>query len=296
MTEVNSKLILASINTYNKVPIYTFVLTYPRIILAEVNTHRMLSRNTASSRAIPSAKQRSRVMNDPFIPSHIGANKKGMQAGEEIAGWKRDLAEKIWEYSRYPMVFSSWALDKLGVHKQIVNRLVEPWMWVQQIVTATDLKNVFLLRNNDMAEPHFHELAAQMQRQVERVENWAAFDDVWKSGSDSVSGIDKIQWLSPKEWHLPFIRQTEKRWNIEVQKKVSAARCARVSYYLQDGKESNISADVELADKLSTSGHWSPFEHPAQAVLSLEAYHGNFRGWKQYRKEFSKEDGGDRGI
>src|SRR5271163_5275337 len=168
--KVESKLILASKNSVTGVNLYTFVLAYPRVILPEVNTHRMLSRNTASSRAIPSKKQRAKVLNDPFVPISMGANQKGMQAGEELTGWRRYVAIKTWELARYPMVGASWILDKVGAHKQVVNRIVEPWTWTQQIVTATDLNNVFKLRNHPDAEPHFRILAEQMQNQVEFVE------------------------------------------------------------------------------------------------------------------------------
>src|SRR5271154_4389940 len=152
---IDSKLILTSRNSVTGVNLYTFLLTYPRVILPEVNTHRALSRNTASSRAIPSWKQRSRVLAIPFVPVSIGKNQKGMQAGEELGGWRRAIAINTWKLARYSNVFASWILEKVGAHKQVVNRIVEPWTWTQQIVSATDLNNVFKLRNHPDAEPHF---------------------------------------------------------------------------------------------------------------------------------------------
>src|SRR5271167_2994843 len=163
--QIQSQLILTSKSAVTGVILYTFVLTYPRVILAEVNTHRMLSRNTASSRAIPSKKQRQRVLDDPFVPVSVGANQKGMQAGEELGGWRRAVAINTWKLARYPNVLASWILEKVGAHKQVVNRIVEPWTWTEQVVTCTDLKNVLKLRNHKDAEPHFHMLAAQMQAQ-----------------------------------------------------------------------------------------------------------------------------------
>lgn len=170
--KVKSELILASKNSVTGVNLYTFVLVYPRVILPEVNTHRMLSRNTASSRAIPSKKQRAKVLHDPFVPISIGANQKGMQAGEELTGWRRTVAIQAWKLTRYAAVAASWVLDKVGAHKQIVNRIVEPWTWTQQIVTCTDLKNFFKLRDHPDAEPHFQALARQMHAQVEYAD-WA---------------------------------------------------------------------------------------------------------------------------
>src|SRR5271154_1670749 len=168
--QIQSQLILTSKNAETGVSLYTFLLTYPRVILSEVNTHRALSRNTASSRAIPSWKQRSRVLAIPFVPVSIGKNQKGMQAGEELGGWRRAVAINTWKLARYPNVLASYILDKVGAHKQVVNRIVEPWTFPQQVVTCTDLKNVFKLRNHKDAEPHFQIVAKQMQAQVELVE------------------------------------------------------------------------------------------------------------------------------
>lgn len=302
--QIDSKLILTSKNRETGVSLYTFVLTYPRVILAEVNTHRMLSRNTASSRAIPAKKQRSRVLAVPFIPITIGKNQKGMQAGAELDGWRRFIAINTWKLARYPMVAASWILEKVGAHKQIVNRIVEPWTWTQQVVTCTDLKNVFKLRNHPDAEPHFHALAAIMQDQVDYVEHLfdiVNFDSRYPDGRacalDDVNptkGVLRVQMLIPGEWHMPFVRENEMHQEVDLLKRVSTARCARVSYYLpENDKPSTVDRDLELCTRLSSSGHWSPFEHVATPTKD-DVYIGNFRSWKQYRKEYPEEHGGDR--
>lgn len=120
--------------------LYTWILTYPRMILSEFNTHRTFSRNTSSNRAIPSRKPRQRVLHDPFVP--------------------------VWQVARLPQVLAAFALECLGVHKQIANRLAEPWTWTQQVASATDVENFFWLRDHHMAEPHFAELASQMHSLV----------------------------------------------------------------------------------------------------------------------------------
>ena len=301
---IDSKLILTSKNRETGVSLYTFVLNYPRVILAEVNTHRMLSRNTASSRAIPASKQRSRVLAVPFVPVTIGQNQKGMQAGVELEGWRHFVAINTWKLARYPMVLASWILEKVGAHKQVVNRVVEPWTWTQQVVTCTDLKNVFKLRNHPDAEPHFQLLAKQMVEQVEYVER--LFETVnfnsrnpdgtpcWLSPVNPNKGVLRVQMLKPGEWHLPFINEMDKGYPVEMLKSISTARCARVSYYLpESGKPSTPERDLELCGRLSSSGHWSPFEHVATPVAE-DVYIGNFRSWKQYRKEYPAEHGGDR--
>lgn len=333
MKQTNAKLILASKNAKTGDILFTWVLTFPRIILAEVNTHRMLSRNTASSRAIPSKKLRGRVLEDPFVPVSIGANQKGMQAGAEITGWRRNAIIAVWKAARYPATFASWLIDKLGGHKQVANRLTEPWMWVEQIVSATDINNVLLLRNHEKAEPHFQILAKQMQEQVELVKE--VFDRLANAGSGAAISPkltlrakalfgdrlnETLQLLQPGQWHLPF---TDKRERLDATgtmglekgtaflKKVSAARCARVSYYLpENGQKSTPGRDAELCDRLAGSvpRHLSPFEHQAVAAfehvdvplkieqedgsfLTINRAEGNFKGFVQYRKFFEGESG-----
>lgn len=323
--KIESKLILTSKNAVTGVNLYTFVLTYPRMILAEVNTHRMLSRNAASSRAIPAKKQRKQVLSDPFVPVYVGQNQKGMQAGQELTGWKRFVVENTWALARYPNVLASWILDKMGAHKQAANRIIEPWTYTQQIVTCTDLKNFFKLRNHTDAEPHFQIIAKQMQAQVEYVER--LFGAVSFEQGDAVDrrldrvnpslGVFSVQGLRPGEWHMPFVdtpeiielikdsRVVNTDGSVAVTytlggidwrdlKSVSTARCARVSYFLpENGKRSDTERDIQLCTRLSSSGHWSPFEHVATPTETTE-YIGNFRSWKQYRKEFESEAGGDR--
>ena len=321
--KIESKLVLASKSAVTGVNLYTFVLTYPRVILAEVNTHRVLSRNTASSRAIPAKKQRERVLTDPFVPVTIGQNQRGMQAGKELEGWRHWVAVNTWKAARYPNVFASWVLDKVGAHKQVVNRIVEPWTFTQQVVTCTDLKNVFKLRNHKDAEPHFQIIAKQMQAQVEVVERTFRLVDFnaerlidRRLNFNGTKGVGVIQMLRQGEWHMPFVDDDEivdyiadkqtvnddgsvtaNVWIGPVDwgqlKQVSCARCARVSYFLpENGQRSDSTRDLELCCRLSSSGHWSPFEHVATPAEN-DSYIGNFKGWLQFRKEFTDERGGD---
>jgi hypothetical protein len=307
MKTINSRLLLASKNAVTGDILYTFVWTYPRIILPEVNTHRMLSRNTASSRAKPTKKVRSEVRRDMFVPTHIGANRKGMQAGDELTGWRRTAAELVWKAAGHTMVAAHYALDKLGVHKQITNRVVEPWTWTEQIVSATELDNLFLLRDHHMAEPHFAELAAQAHGQADAVRDTFRVMERRGERFRQSRGNDfipdrTVQILRPGEWHLPFSsildevlweRLRSCRLPVEVLKKISAARCARVSYNLPDtGERSDIKRDLELFDRLAGSNpkHLSPLEHQAMAVED-PWFTGNFRGFKQFRKEIEGESG-----
>lgn len=249
----------------------TFECTYPRAIHSEIMTHRMLSRNSASSRAIPTEKLIQRVVDDPWIPKYIGANQRGMQAGAELSDDARTEAVMQWLYARDKAVERARILAELGVHKQVVNRVIEPWMWITVIISATELDNFFGLRRHKDAEPHFHELA----------------DKMWAVREDSMPRV-----LSASEWHLPLIH-----WDDVVDRalsltdliKVSVGRCARVSYLTHDGRRAP-EEDIALHDRLIVQEplHASPAEHVAQALAEpLRA--GNFIGWRQYRKTLPNE-------
>lgn len=287
--KISAEIILASKNAATGDTLVTLRLTYPRIILAEVLTHRALSRNTSSTRAIPGRKLRQAVLHEPFIPQFIGQNRKGMQAGQELSGWRRKAAESVFRYGRYIAVFENWLLEKLGVHKQTSGRVLENWMWVTQVVTATDWKNFLLLRNHKDAEPHFRELARQIQFQLSRAS--AGIGVCGRYGLDSFH--DEFQYLRPGQWHIPFLGPDEQSLTPDQKLKVSAARAARTSYTVSGSSISEWEADFRLADKLITDKHYSPLEHQAQAANDFR-YYGNFKSFIQYRKTMLDEEGGDR--
>lgn len=287
MTKIKSELLLASKNKANGIILYSWRLTFPRIILAENLTHRVLSRNTSSTRAIPTIKMIKAVWSDMFVPTYIGSAQKGMQSGAELAGWRRSLAVAAWKTAGYAACAFAYILTKLGVAKQIAGRVIEPWSWVTQILSTTEVDNFFNLRVSPMAEPHLCELATQMQSQVD-VTNLLFKTMQGKRQSQDESHDNStplcMQWLEPGEWHLPLLKPHE--WmSAREGKMVSAARCARTSYTLiETGKETSIENDIELCKKLLGGQHLSPFEHQAQAIDSDE-FSGNFRAFKQFRKE-----------
>ncbi len=265
-------------STCNGSRITTFVLKYPRFIHSEIMTHRVFSRNSASSRAIPTKKLRSMVLRNPAFPIFWGKTQKGMQANNELSGWRKFFSKKLWFLARYPACFIHWLLERLNLHKQITNRLLEPWFWMEIVLTGTEFKNFFNLRNHADAQPEFKYLASIMQTEYTK---------------------NIPEELQPNEWHLPFVNGDEKHYlSILDQLKVSAARCARVSYYLFDKqKKSTLYDDITLCDKLfgSNPRHCSPAEHPAQAI-GAPVRSANFVGWTQYRKTFKDEAGGDYAI
>ncbi len=247
----------------------TMEVTFPRIVLAEFNTHRAFSRNSASSRAIPVARQLERIMDDPFIPVWWGKQQPGMQADEELEDRQREWALSDWLAARDRAVETARSLMELGLHKQIANRLLEPWMWQTVIVTATDWGNFFALRANPMAQPEIRTIAEIMQELYET------------SQPTPVHG---------GEWHLPLIQPEERDGvfeHTEEALKISAARCARVSYLTHDGRR-DLAADLALYERLVGGGHMSPLEHVATPNHFRQE--GNFYGWKQLRKFIPHEN------
>jgi hypothetical protein len=241
----------------------TLQVTFPRFILAEFNTHRMLSRNSASSRAIPVKKRISQVMSDPFIPEQFGRNQKGMQAHAELGEVKASEVRSWWVAALHYSVFTADKLADLNIHKQLANRLLEPFSWHTVVVTATDWDNFFHLRCHPDAQPEFQKIAGMMR-------------DVMEASTPAE--------LIQEAWHLPYTNPHA--WFVAGNRHaalVSAARCARVSYLTYDDKR-DTEADLALATKLLAAGHMSPFEHPATPMDTATKYYGNFRGWMQYRK------------
>jgi thymidylate synthase ThyX len=248
----------------------TLEATMPRIVLAEFNTHRMFSRNSASSRAIPVEKRIQAVIDDPFVPESFGSNQKGMQAGSALEGREAADAREVWMHARVEAVRAARALAALGVHKQLANRLIEPFAWTTVVVTATEWENYFNLRISSLAQPEIRLVSEAMK---------AAMD------------TSKPRTLHVGEWHLPYIQDGESEGPLAM---ISAARCARVSYLTQDGRR-DIEADLRLAESLATNRHMSPFEHVARVasphVFDNPEFTGNFRfPWVQLRKTMAGED------
>lgn len=266
-TLYSAKIVLDSINPAGD-RLTTFEVTYPRIIHSEFLTHRLLSRNSASSRAIPNEKLRKRIEDDPVMPVYWGQNQSGMQAESELDKLAQSRAESVWLNALDKMLEYSQTLSDLGVHKQICNRLLEPWMFITVICTATEYENFFHLRCDPNAQPEIQKIAYMMR-------------DLYESNEPKL--------LQKGEWHTPYIYSEElsEMSCMADRLKISVARCARVSYLTHDGKR-NLQADLKLADRLSSNGHWSPFEHVARSLGSHKRY-GNFTGWLQYRKHFSNE-------
>lgn len=291
MTTISAKTILRSRHAQKpELILSTLLLRYPRCIHAEFMTHRKFSRNAGSSRAIPVEKLIKSVEDDPFIPLVWGKNQPGMQAGEELSGTDLTMSKWSWAIALEAAVKQARALARLGAHKQIVNRLLEPFAHITVLVSSTEWNNFLALRDHPDAEPHIQMLAREVRRELEREDN--------------------IQVLRPGEWHLPFV--DFKVWSEGLPGeattmmraiKTSVACCASTSYKTVDGFDMTPERAIELHDGFVNSRplHASPFEHVAQADEFAEwdngrqwaweypNLHGNFTGFKQYRKMLPNE-------
>lgn len=274
--------------------IVTFVLEYPRFIHAEFMTHRVFSRNAASSRAIPIKEMIANILNRPATPVHWGANQGGMQAKAELTGWRLAMAKLGWRVGMRLAVGISQFLSKVGLHKQIANRGTEPYQMMRVVATATELSNFFYLRDHPDAQPEFAHLAGLMSEALRR---------------------SHPRVLQPEEWHMPFFRNgwwspVDSEYTLEQALKISASCCAQVSYRKSDD---SLQKAEKVWDRLVATKpvHASPFEHQARPMqhhagyvamptekgmtYPLEAgvthvdrdgkaWSGNFKGWLQHRQ------------
>lgn len=297
---ISVQVIADSISSYRK-RLTTILATYPRFIHAEVMTHRVFSRNASSSRAIPFVKLRDEILSGTAMPIHWGKNQPGMQAFEEhdalvklpsYMGGTEVLPKLAWEMTAGIAMDIASSFWDAGYHKQIVNRLVEPFSHIHVVITSTEWDNFFGLRCHPDAQPEIRELADQI-----------------KAAMDESTPVH----LEKGEWHLPFV--TDADWQeavlvaadnaalisveesepvetmhhddtdvLKILLKVSSARCARTSYRTFDGKVSTVAADVALCDKLTKSRpiHSSPFEHqgtPDEKREVMKVYRDEMGNW-----------------
>ena len=274
----------------------TMEIEYPRFILAELNTHRMLSKNSASSRAIPVKTMHEHIRSNTATPVYWGKNQAGMQAKEELQGADLSEAKYIWNKARDAAIAYSGTLADLNVHKQITNRLTEPWMLMKTVISGTEYANLYYLRDHDDAQPELRDLVHKMH-------------EAHKANTPVH--------LAPGEWHLPYVKTVRNSHGrlqyfdangavltaVEA-RVVSASCCAQVSYRRNDDS-------VEKAYKIfqqlieSEPCHASPVEHQATPMdistmcrfepetwedgvthvsTNGDLWSGNLRGWVQFRK------------
>ena len=302
--KIEAKIIADSINPQGD-RITTYLLTYPRFIHSELMTHRVFSRNSASSRAIPFQKMVKMIEEDPFIPIAWQKNHKGMQGTEYLTDiMDIERAEHRWRMSIANNIDQAKVLnDGIGVTKQLCNRLLEPFMWHTVLLTATEFENFFKLR---CPEYHYKGRVFKSKKDMLKA-NLGTFptklnDLEWIISSKSqaeihIQALAEAMWdamneskpkeLKAGEWHIPFGDKMQdkdiiqyikgefnSRTKVEeaIQKfklKVSTARCARLSYMTFEG-EIDYEKDIQLHDRLLADGHASPFEHVSRCLTEEE--------------------------
>lgn len=247
----------------------TLEVTFHRFVLAEFNTHRLFSRSSASSRAIPVEKMLQRVMDNPAWPIYWPSERPGMNGGDELEGQDlidaKLLFERIWRFTTEEIQYyiKNHPEKSHRLHKSLINRRLEPDVWHTVIVTSTDWTNFFNLRCHKDAQPEMREAAEEIYR--------AIFTSTPKR-------------VELGDWHTPYIQEDELDLPIQTKLKVSGARCARVSYLTHDGVRS-IEEDINLFDRLRKAEpkHSAPFEHVATPAQKNDKVLGNFRKWHQLR-------------
>lgn len=285
----------------NGIAIATFILEYPRIIHSELMTHRVFSRNSASSRAIPTKAVIQDIRDNPADIVWWGKNMTGMQAKEELTGWRLKAAKILHVLGRESAILISRLQLAVGLHKQIANRRLETYQNIRVVVTSTEWNNFFALRNHKDAQPEFQLLASMMY---------------------SAINSSTPQVLYPGEWHLPYIdsvrlaggrleygiweQGTFKPIVLDNALKISASMAAQESYRKSDPSLEKAEA---IWERLVGSApvHASPTEHQAMAMEKIYRYpgcidnsewetgithvdrancfwSGNFRGWIQHRQ------------
>ena len=258
----------------------TMELVYPRFIHSELMTHRVFSRNASSSRAIPTKRAIKMIRENPAVPASWRMNQAGMQGYEVAPDHIAEAAQKIWLLAMEEAIERAEEMDALGIHKQVVNRITEPFAHIKVVVTSVYWENWFGLRDHPAADPTIAALAAEMR---------AAYD------------ASEPKLLKRGEWHLPYVTDQELAIRgVNLCKKISAARCARTSYNNHDGSKTTVEGDLDLHDRLLIDKpiHASPAEHQATPDFRVNARgmwlnpdkHGNLHGWQQYRKFLESEN------
>lgn len=273
MLDLTSATILADSIGPHGIRLTTLEVAYPHFIHKEVMTHRVFSRNYMSMRAVPPEKIIEQVLTQPVVPNFHG-RVKGMGTSGILPGRRERRAKVIWLEAREDAIRQAQRLLALGVAKSDVNPLLEPFIWMRGIITATEWDNFFALRTeSESARKEFVTLARKMQEAML---------------------LSEPEPLLAGEWHLPGLEIGSELAEARTTRdyyywaSVSAGRLARISFDRHHAEETRERSQ-ERTDALIGSGHWSPLEHQAEARERTD-FIGNLRGYKQYRKYFPHEE------
>lgn len=269
---ISAKIIKDSINPQG-VRITTLELEYPRIIHAELMTHRVFSRNSASSRAIPVDKVIEMVLSNPAMPVHWGKNQAGMQAREELEGEDKEVVMQLWLEAAYQATVTAEKMKARMAHKQVINRILEPFQWMKVVLTSTEWANWDWLRFHPDADPTIYALAVEVKKARDESIPTELFDGEWHMPYvHSIFDYDPTQ---PRKQE--FFDDQSTRISLEEALKISASSCAQVSYRKSD--TSLEKAEVIFSKLIESEPcHASPTEHQAQVMEQFHPWVVGFEG------------------
>ena len=321
---ISARIVAHSKSAYSGTEVVTWEYEAPKCILAELNTHRMFSRNAQSSRAVPVKKVIEQIRNNPVTPIHWGSNQAGMVAGEEIEEriemWEgRDACSytlnrgDAWYHTACLSADAMEAFDKAGYHKQIVNRIGEAFTFVRGVITATEFDNFFHLRIHPAADPFIQELARCMYEAYKLSEPEVLYEGEWHVPYvETVRDEESRKYLSPPDdMGYQFYISAGRA------KQVSAAGTAQVSFRKLDLSDETVdrvysrlvddetphascvehqATPVNYEPNPEGQGHWEANADKLHFVKGLShldregnLWSGNFKSWIQNRKLIPNE-------
>lgn len=299
---ISAKVIQHSKSIYTDKELITFEIEFPRFILAELNTHCMLEKNSSSSRAVPIKTQCKLIEENPAMPVHWGMNQSGMVAEQELDELRIEAAKGVWIAAMKSAISHVLVLDQTSVHKQLANRVAEPWQRMKTVISGTELENFFYLRDHPSAQPEFAELAKVM---LEAKKN------------------SKPMYIANNEWHVPYVDRERindelkyfscgQELTVEQALMVSASCAAQTSYRKSDEslekakqvfERLNIGNPNEPAHASPTTHQGTPIDYdhlyedmtdtwPAgvsHMTRDKRLWSGKFQDFIQYRKLIPNE-------
>lgn len=218
---------------------------YHNFLANGITVHNCFSRNASSSRAVPVERTIQNILNDPWVPSDVYKNCKGMQGKDIVNEDDYDIFCELWDDAKLKAIEVAHKMIDKGFHKQHINRILEPFTKIKVIVTATEWDNFFKLRLSPDADPEIQHLAKAIKMAMDAVSGTYVYINAHGGRTLPYVNFDEMDAID----------------DLRILTLISAARCARVSYLNHDGSKPDILKDLTLAKRLIDSGHMTPFEH-----------------------------------
>ena len=257
---------------------------YHNFLANGITVHNCFSRNASSSRAIPVKRMIEQVENNPVIPPKVFMNQKGMVGDTEADEATTTAFHVLWKEAAENACKTAEMMNKLGIHKQHINRILEPFQFIHVIVTATEWDNFFDLRLAPDAQPEMQDLANAIYNEMHKFKDEEFGYIISYDGGGSLCSVLNGDYMLIT---VPYITADDCEllgddYDFLTLMKISAARCARVSYNNHDGSKPDIHKDLELFERLYKGGHMSPLEHTCLRNIDY-VQSANLMGWESLR-------------